>query len=93
MIRFALQERLRSRDVVLTVLKEGHPRLLTDPDRGRLARTLDKLLSLWGRSGADEWRTNQGAHRRFLFDTLPGLDQTEIGEGPFARGSEEKGQE
>ena len=39
-----LAERLASRDVVVTLVKEGDHRLSTDPDLARLAATLDELL-------------------------------------------------
>lgn len=41
-----LAERLRSRDVALTLVKDGDHRLSTPPDLARLARTLDELLGV-----------------------------------------------
>ena len=40
-----LAERLTSRDVTLTLIKDGDHRLSTPPDLARLARVLDELLS------------------------------------------------
>jgi pimeloyl-ACP methyl ester carboxylesterase len=40
-----LAERLRSRDVTVTVIKDGDHRLSTETDLARLARTLDVLVS------------------------------------------------
>lgn len=39
-----LAERLTSRDVAVTLVKDGDHRLSTDPDLARLARTLDALV-------------------------------------------------
>jgi hypothetical protein len=39
-----LAERLRSRDVVVILVKEGDHRLSSDADLTRLAATLDELL-------------------------------------------------
>jgi len=39
-----LAERLASRDVVVTLIKDGDHRLSRDPDLTRLAATLDELL-------------------------------------------------
>jgi len=39
-----LAERLQSRDVALTLVKDGDHRLSTEPDLARLAQTLDALL-------------------------------------------------
>jgi len=40
-----LAERLRSRDVVVTLVKDGDHRLSSEPDLARLAQTLDALLA------------------------------------------------
>jgi alpha-beta hydrolase superfamily lysophospholipase len=40
-----LAERLGSRDVAITLVKGGDHRLSTEADLGRLARTLDALIS------------------------------------------------
>ena len=41
-----LAERLASRDVVVSLMKEGDHRLSKEADLARLAATLDELLSL-----------------------------------------------
>jgi pimeloyl-ACP methyl ester carboxylesterase len=41
-----LAERLRSRDVAVTLVKDGDHRLSRPPDLARLARTLDELLEI-----------------------------------------------
>jgi pimeloyl-ACP methyl ester carboxylesterase len=46
-----LAERLASRDVVVTLIKEGDHRLSSDADLARLAATLDELLSVDDRRG------------------------------------------
>ena len=40
-----LAERLTSRDVTVTLVKDGDHRLSTAPDLARLARTLDEVVS------------------------------------------------
>ncbi len=40
-----LAERLRSRDVTVTLVKDGDHRLSTAPDLARLAAALDELVS------------------------------------------------
>ena len=40
-----LAERLRSRDVAVTLVKDGDHRLSTAPDLARLAAALDELVS------------------------------------------------
>jgi pimeloyl-ACP methyl ester carboxylesterase len=40
-----LAERLRSRDIVVTLVKDGDHRLSSEPDLARLAQTLDALLA------------------------------------------------
>ena len=39
-----LAERLASRDVVVTLVKDGDHRLSTEPDLARLGQTLDALI-------------------------------------------------
>jgi len=46
-----LTERLASRDVIITLVKEGDHRLSTEADLSRLATTLDELLHVDERSG------------------------------------------
>jgi alpha-beta hydrolase superfamily lysophospholipase len=41
----SLAERLTSRDVLVTLIKDGDHRLSRDEDLARLGRTLDELLS------------------------------------------------
>jgi pimeloyl-ACP methyl ester carboxylesterase len=41
----ALAERLRSRDIVITLVKDGDHRLSGEADLRRLARTLDELAN------------------------------------------------
>ena len=50
-----LAERLRSRDVVVTLVKDGDHRLSTGADLARLGATLDELVSLWGTRNSSLW--------------------------------------
>jgi pimeloyl-ACP methyl ester carboxylesterase len=44
---FSLAEHLASRDVVVTLIKDGDHRLSREGDLERLGRTLDELLGTW----------------------------------------------